>query len=211
MSLCEDEEVLPGPVKNSDEPPLRVESPQLSYVGGESGAETPQLEDEHGDAQVRVPDKQEEAVRERGDATGSDADALLKVIRASGILDDRKDTMSDEETGLSIKPSSRGRRIVVSDEGDGETPATDSQQKKKAIVDDNSQPSAPIAGATSNTKASALPSPDLAHTSGELLPFCCKGSCNTQGSCICRYRTVNQKGKARTSRTSRSCASVVSC
>jgi hypothetical protein len=167
VSLCKDEDgkVIPGPVENPDEPPSRAESPQLSYVDGESGAELSQHEHEPEDAdvdeRVRVSDERQELKGEISNAENHDAGAAPEEIRAREILDGEKDSTSDinsetkeEQIALRARPSGRARRrVIASDEEDGET-------SDRNLATDP-RPSASIAGAHPV---------DPLQTSGELPP-----------------------------------------
>ena len=88
--LCKHEEVMPGPLEPSDEPPPRVEFAEPSRLSGESDAEPSQSEDERaGDqaqvqAQVQVPDQREEAREREYIETSAD---VLELMRKSEMLD----------------------------------------------------------------------------------------------------------------------------
>ena len=125
--LCEREEVMPGPLEPSNEPPPRVEFDEPSYLSGGSDPEPSQSEDERVggqvqvQAQVQVPDRREEAGERENVETSAD---VLELARKSEILDRTyvmSCTVSEEESDFWIRlPVCR--RVVVSDKKDGETP-----------------------------------------------------------------------------------------
>ncbi|OAX33309.1 hypothetical protein K503DRAFT_532880 [Rhizopogon vinicolor AM-OR11-026] len=115
LPVGEYEEVQAVPVP-ADEPPSRVESPQLSYLDGEPGAETSKDEDEPKDDRVHVvPEEreEEEGPGERSDVV--DDDAMRQAIR-SEIEEGEKENFRISSLFR------RGRRVVGSDKEDGETP-----------------------------------------------------------------------------------------
>ena len=178
VSLCEYEEVVPG---LQDELPSRVESAQLSYVDGESGAVTSQPEDKPEDAQtheqeVRVSDdgrKEGEGECSGAMAEEHDTSEAPEDIHARRIIDKmiEKDALSDTSSEEEGALRTRRRRVVWSDEEDTQTPnqklVKDSRRKRNAlVVDDPPQPSAPIA----KNEPRALRPADSQVTSGELYP-----------------------------------------
>ncbi|KAG0693016.1 hypothetical protein DFH29DRAFT_438487 [Suillus ampliporus] len=141
---------------------------------GESGEEALQPEEETEDAQVqekvRVSDEREDVEGESGDVAEDEVNVEEEVkeeVKEEERKEDEEDKEEEEEeSALRPRPSGRRRWIVASDDDDrpkaldrGSRLAADLQQRPRAPVVDDPQPSAP------NTKkrASAIHAQDMPH------------------------------------------------